>query len=130
MTRFRPACTKPCNECPFRRTSMPGWLGAATPQSFIVEISMERPLPCHTTIDYDARDWLRQWERQRIGFICAGSLIMTANMAKLPRDPEFPRMKPNTKLVFARPDEFIRHHESAPVRSWETETSYEKRAKR
>jgi len=106
---------------------MPGWLGNNTPQSLIIEISMERPLPCHTSIDYEQKNWLRQWERQRIGFICAGSLIMMANMCKLPRDPAFPRMKPDRALVFSRPNEFIEHHENASVRSWETDESYELR---
>lgn len=106
---------------------MPGWLGSNTPQSFIIAISMDRPLPCHTTIDYEQRNWLVQWERQRIGFICAGSLIMAANMCKLPRDPDFPRMRPDHALVFSHHDEFIAHHANAPVRSWETDESYELR---
>jgi hypothetical protein len=127
VKRYRPACTQPCNECPFRRRSLPGWLGLNTPQSFVIEISMERPIPCHTSIDYERNDWLRQWEAQRIGFICAGSLIMMRNMGKLPRDPNFPRAKPDRTLVFERPEEFIAHHENANVRSWETDESYELR---
>lgn len=122
---YRPVCKKPCNDCPFRRNALPGWLGAATPQSFIIEISMERPLPCHQTIDYEKRDWLQKWAAQRIGNICAGSLIMSANMGKLPRDRNFPRLPADKQLVFSRPDEFITYHESAPVRSWETDDSYE-----
>lgn len=117
--KYRPACTKPCSECPFRRNAAAGWLGAANPESFIIEISMERPLPCHKTIDYEQSNWLGQWERQRIGFICAGALIMTANMAKLPRDPAFPRMQSDRALVFATHREFIDYHRAAPTRSWE-----------
>jgi len=125
---YRPACDKPCKECPFRRKAMPGWLGRGTPQSFVIEISLERPLPCHLTIDYEDKNWLKKWEGQRIGSICAGSLIMSANMAKLPRDPGFPRMKSDHDLVFSSPHEFITHHENAQVRSWESDDSYEIRS--
>lgn len=117
---YRPVCgDKPCNECPFRRKAIPGWLGAASPQSFIIEISMERPLPCHPTINYAKRDWLQQWTEQRIGMICAGSLIMMSNMAKLPRDRKFPKLPSDHENVFSTPREFITYHEAAPVRSWE-----------
>ena len=119
MSAFRAHCKKPCNQCPFRRIAMRGWLGAASPQSFIIEISMERPLPCHQTIDYTSRTWLQDWIAQRVGKICGGSLVMSANMGKLPRDRNFPRLPTDKKTVFARPEEFIAYHESAAVRSWE-----------
>lgn len=98
---------------------MPGWLGAATPESFVVEISMERPLPCHPTIDYDDPAWFDAWNCQEIGRICAGSLIMSANMCKIPRDPKFPRLPRDPQTVFATHLEFLRHHNDAPVKSWE-----------
>ncbi len=120
MTAYRPASGQaPCGECPFRRRSAAGWLGEATPQSFISEISLERPLPCHPTIDYDDPAWLSKWMAQSIGRICAGSLIMSANMGKLPRDPAFPRLPPDDESVFANHLQFIAHHEGAEVRSWE-----------
>jgi hypothetical protein len=116
---YREACAKPCSDCPFRRKAAAGWLGAATPQSFIVQISMENPLPCHQTIDYTDPDWLEKWEAQEIGMICAGSLILSRNMGKMPRDPKFPRMKSDKVTVFANHIEFIEFHEASPVRSWE-----------
>lgn len=88
---------------------------------------MDRPLPCHQTIDYEAPDWAEQWAAQQIGQICAGSLIMAAHMGKLPRDPAFPRARPDRARVFSTYQEFIAHHEAAPVRSWETVESYEHR---
>jgi hypothetical protein len=96
-----------------------GWLGANTPQALIVEISLERPLPCHPTIDYDDPYWLEKWTAQQIGRICAGSLIMAANMGKLARDRTFPRLPPDDRAVFKNHLEFIAHHEGAGVRSWE-----------
>lgn len=88
---------------------------------------MEYPLPCHPTIDYDDPQWLTKWNQQEIGRICAGSLIMAANMCKSPRDPAFPRLPRDTKTVFATHLEFIRHHEDAAVRSWESSSSFERR---
>ncbi len=104
---------------------MPGWLGAGTPQSFIVEISLERPLPCHLSIDYEEPGWLERWNASEIGKICAGALILSRNMGKLPRDPKFPRMPSDKVLVFSNHLEFIAHHEGAIVRSWETNEQYE-----
>ncbi len=123
MTSYRPASgMQPCKECPFRRKAMPGWLGAATPESFIVEISMERPLPCHPTINYTDDDWLEKWREQSVGNICAGSLIMSANMNKVPRDRSFPRLPQDKAAVFATHQEFCAHHNNAQVRSWEMDT--------
>lgn len=114
-----PSGARPCGQCPFRRAARAGWLGLATPQSFIVEISMERPLPCHPTIDYEDPSWLDDWTAQEVGRICAGSLIMAANMGKIPRDPAFPRLPSDDDEVFGNHLEFIQHHEGAEVRSWE-----------
>ncbi len=125
MTYREPCGKRPCTSCPFRRKAPAGWLGAATPESFIIEISMERPLPCHPTIDYDDKRWLEKWTAQEIGSICAGSLIMSANMAKAPRDRAFPQLPRNEKIVFATPTEFINHHRASTVRSWETSETFE-----
>ncbi len=120
MTTYRKPCgAQPCGQCPFRRTSMPGWLGEGNPESFIVEISMERPLPCHPTIDYEDPHWFAQWEAQEVGSICAGSLIMAANMGKRPRDPKFPKLPANKEIVFKSHLEFIDHHYATKNRSWE-----------
>lgn len=120
LERYRPPSgDSPCSECPFRRKSAAGWLGDATPQSFISEISLEHPLPCHPTIDYADPDWLEKWTSQSIGRICAGSLILSANMGKLPRDPKFPRLPPDGGVVFGNHLQFIAHHEGSEVRSWE-----------
>lgn len=76
-------------------------------------------MPCHLTIDYEDRRWLKMWEAGRIGSICAGSLILMANVGKLPRDPRFPKRPPNQKLVFSSYQEFIDHHRNGLSQSWE-----------
>jgi hypothetical protein len=116
---------KPCGECPFRRASMPGWLGSNAPADFIVAITTEQPLPCHSSIDYDDSEWRDKFMAGEEGRLCAGALIMSANMCKRPRDPTFPQRPADRELVFANHLEFMAHHENAAVRSWETDDSYE-----
>lgn len=117
--KYREPTNKPCSDCPFRRKSMPGWLGASAPERFIGSIMTELPLPCHQTIDYDGDpSWKEKWEAQEIGSICAGALILSANLCKMPRDREFPRMKSDREQVFATPNEFIDHHRKLGVGSW------------
>lgn len=117
--KYREPTKAPCNDCPFRKKAMPGWLGAASPQDFIDSILHEDPLPCHQTINYDDPDWKAKWESAKTGKMCAGALIHSANIAKAPRDPAFPRMPADRETVFATPRDFLHFHESARVRSWQ-----------
>lgn len=98
---------------------MPGWLGAGSPESFIDCINRDDVLPCHSSIDYADPLWKEKWAAQTIGKTCAGALIMTANMCKVPRDRAFPRMSSNKKTVFSTPMEFVRHHREAFAQSWD-----------
>lgn len=119
MIEYRAPVTKPCSACPFRRKAMPGWLGSGSPESFIDCINRDDILPCHQTIDYGDPDWKSKWVAQEEGSTCAGALIMTANMLKLPRAPGFPTLPEDRETVFARPEEFVRHHREADVQSWD-----------
>lgn len=119
MIPYRPAVRQPCSDCPFRRLALPGWLGRGSPESFLHCIHTDDPLPCHQTIDYDDPRWKEQWVSQSTGSMCAGALILSANMYKLPRDPNFPRMAPDEGAVFATALEFVRHHRESAVRSWD-----------
>lgn len=120
VTDYRPPTAKPCRECPFRKKAAAGWLGAATPESFIHEIVVaENALPCHLTLDYTDPDWKKKWEAGETGQTCAGALIMAANMCKRPRDPNHPRMKADPELVFPNQRAFLDYHNNAPVKSWE-----------
>jgi len=110
------AHTTPCKECPFRRKSAPGWLGAEeNPEEFVkgaLADYADYPLPCHATIDYNDRGWLEnQYLRAPL---CAGALIFCKNNMKLPRDPERSEsvraVKQDHEQIFSTPDEFMRHH--------------------
>src|SRR5262245_31999901 len=110
----RKACDKPCSECPLRRKSGKGWLGAANPRDFMDSLMSDYPMPCHKTIDYEDPLWKEKWEEGAAGKLCAGALIFFANIGKVSRDRFRQRMAGNSAEVFTRPDEFVEHHESAP----------------
>lgn len=109
MTMTRPCVKKPCRECPFRRESLPGYLGADTPEGFIATTMADVPMPCHLTVDYESDDWEEQAAEAPL---CAGALIMFSNMAKLSRDRNRPRLPADRENVFTFPHEFLKHHTS------------------
>ncbi len=119
MTYVEPV-KAPCNACPFRRKSMPGWLGHGSPESFIDCMQRDEPLPCHQTIDYDDPHWLAKWMQQKnTGKMCAGALVFMANKIQRPHTPGFPTMAKDPVNVFTNSVEFVRHHREAPVHSWD-----------
>lgn len=117
MSKFKLPVAKPCSQCPFRRASMPGWLGAGSPESFLDCMQRDEPLPCHQTIEYDDLNWLPKWMAQGAdtGHMCAGALIFLAN--KLQHHP-FKKLPKDHELVFSNSLEFVRHHRGARVQSW------------
>lgn len=121
MTDYKQPVSKPCNDCPFRRASTPGWLGRGSPESFLDCMQRGEPLPCHQTIDYDNDpDWASDWSVQRgDGKMCAGALVFMANKMQRPRDRSFPTMPPDEDAVFSNSIEFVRHHREAAAHSWD-----------
>lgn len=106
----RPICARPCAECPFRRASLPGYLGSDTPENFIATALADYPMPCHLTVDYSDPEWRAKWERAGEGRLCAGAAIFFANLCKLSRDRDRPALPVDRALVFAHPGEFLAHH--------------------
>lgn len=85
----------PCSDCPWRRDSLPGWLGGGEPQEFIDMAHGEYKYPCHVIVNQQ----------------CAGMAIYRANVVKCPRDASILRLPGDTDKVFATPVEFLNHHE-------------------
>jgi hypothetical protein len=88
--------TRPCTDCPFARTALPGWLGSGSPQEWLVILHGEERIDCHAIQ----------------GPQCAGAAIYRANVCKRPRDKTLLGLPADRGLVFAGPGEFLRHHES------------------
>jgi hypothetical protein len=117
---FRPVQEAPCKKCPFRRQSLPGWLGADSPEGFVRNVLAEEPLPCHTTINYEEKDWAEKWAARRIGKLCRGAAIFAANIGKKPRPASLlPIVAADSGLVFKTPQEFTTHHRSLGIFSWD-----------
>lgn len=100
--------TKPCGECPFRRNTAAGYLGADSPVHFIATTLADTRMPCHMKVDYEAPDWELQALKAPV---CAGAGIFFANKCKMSRDPNRPRFKADHKLVFSNEREFLEHHQ-------------------
>lgn len=104
--------TTPCAECPWRVSSVPGYLGDDEPAHFYwASITAESPMPCHEQVDYTDPDW-REAQLPHVD-LCAGMLIHYVNTMKMPRRPAIAaavRAVKGSKAVFTWPWEFIRHH--------------------
>ncbi len=85
---------KPCSDCPFRRDSLPGWLGGNTAEEFVQFAQGDEPYSCHA----------------KIGPQCVGLATFRANICKSPRNPQTLTCKADKVSVFAWTDEFLRHH--------------------
>lgn len=99
---------KPCAECPFRRKSAPGYLGADKPENFVdTALHGEIPMPCHLEVDYEQDDWEETLDSVHQ---CTGHAIFLTNACKLPRNPEIKRLPRDTDLIFNFRHEFLKHH--------------------
>lgn len=117
--------TTPCNECPFRKKSIPGWLGGGGPEDFVGDTMNDALMPCHTDKGFiKARD-LPHTEEQFAKALqsdkvqhCAGARIFFKNQCKQSRNPLYiqaynaGKIKPVEKSdeVFTWRHEFIAHH--------------------
>lgn len=97
-------CDKPCPECPWSKTSAPGWLGTSTPIEFLQQSEAGIHMPCHLHVDYERPDWQKQANRAPA---CRGRLIHFANRSK--RVPGLPSVERDDGF-FTNPQEFIDHH--------------------
>lgn len=85
---------RPCSDCPWARSALPGWLGSATKEEWIAVAHGEAKVDCHTRQDNQ----------------CAGLAIYRGNVCKSVRDPSVLRLPADPRAVFARPREFLDHH--------------------
>lgn len=67
---------KPCDECPFKKNSLKGWLGGETAESTFEMVKHETDFACHKT-----RDKEKPSEMSR----CRGFLLFTRKICKIPK---------------------------------------------
>jgi hypothetical protein len=93
---------KVCNDCPFRKKSVPGWLGPWENAWHIMQSVYHNYFPCHKTIKYDGIT--------KGTIPCAGALIFCKNIMKLPRDPMMCGEVEKSDLIFQTEAEMMLHH--------------------
>lgn len=117
-------CEHQCDQCPFKPTSAPGWLGAYSPREVSQSAWRNVPFFCHPTIDYEDEDWMKK--AMKDGKLCLGMLVY-ANRILAPMraneegaHPEVVRLrewvKANVKdsdVQVMKPNEFNEHHKEA-----------------
>ncbi len=106
---------QPCNECPWLRTSAPGWLGPATADEWAKTAASDSPILCHLTIHPADGEDQADWDDPRLRQ-CAGAAIFRNNVHKLPRHPcDAARdFEADRGTVFGWYDEFTAHHNRGP----------------
>lgn len=103
MTDLPESTARPCNECPWRRESWAGHLGPFTAEQWVDLAHSDTAIACHKTIKEEG-----EWDG---AMQCAGAAIYRANVVKRPRDPAVAVGEQDKEAVFARPYEFVEHHE-------------------
>lgn len=101
---------KPCSDCPFRKDSMPGWIGTFDGADELRRAALsETPFGCHTRGGHvtNQTDLLQPQ--------CVGRLVFTRKCAKRFRSPALAEMQ-DVAVRFTNPDtvlgmkEFEEHH--------------------
>lgn len=100
----------PCRECPFRRASVPGWLGGTeigAARDYAAVAHSDQDLNCHMHLHRS----------------CTGLAVYRRNVAKKPRGgpalAAVDAVSPDRESVFTSPIEFIQHHDTdANRRLW------------
>ncbi len=86
-------CEKVCNECPFHKKALKGYLGQKNNSSYLEEIiemwQQEKPFPCHQKIDKFST--FEEIKKQSIP-LCRGYICMYKNSFKIPRDKELKKL--------------------------------------
>lgn len=103
----------PCADCPFRKTSARGWLGAATAQEFLDSTMHDAEMPCHTAIDYGDKEWKET--QLPTADLCVGSLQFLNNQHKLPRSRKLSdacREVGQNDAIMDSPEQFMERHDN------------------
>ena len=115
MTQLKCKKTTPCKECPFLRTSIPGWLGPDTAEEVMQKVHGEGGYVCHTSIDGKPNLDDGTVDVAKYGHQCIGAVISASLSCKSYRDPNLNNLQKeckgmeNTYPILGRM-EFMTHH--------------------
>lgn len=102
--QYPPATKEPCNDCPWRRNAIPGWLGPMSAEEWCEAAHGEVAIACHQTIP-DGGGWAPNTLQ------CRGAASFRANICKSPRNPTIETGPADRERVFAWDDEFKEYHQ-------------------
>lgn len=122
-------CKKPCSECPFRKKSLPGYVGGHKDIYEIYEYAQyDVKFPCHMSVTKVQKEMALQHEQDddldvnhinaeviEKAMHCTGSLIFMNNIIKSSRDPktrELQKQLGKSSEVFQSAHEFLRYHKT------------------
>ena len=106
------ACKKPCRECPWRKTSPPGYMGGNDIVEYGNAVRTDDRVPCHLLVDSGSFDDVKLDE------VCVGLTLARINSCKHVDDPGLIQLhmqykdSPERKHVFTFAQQFIEYHES------------------
>jgi len=108
-----------CDECPFRKAALPGWLGPHSIEDIEKVVHSEEPFICHEEIEELSVRGLESEEIEQEGQHCVGMLRYRNAMCKRSRDEETAQAQMELKTVpdqdLIPPRKFREHHEKKPL---------------
>ena len=103
---------RPCADCPFRTSALPGWLGGHEPEEIMQAVFGNEMWTCHQTVDE-----FMTFEAARANPVvqhCYGAAMFMRRMCKLPRDAEIAAFVQTVDMsvedVFPNPQAFLDYH--------------------
>ena len=109
-----------CDECPFRKKSLPGWLGPHSIDDIEKVVQSDEPFICHKSIAEMIESGIPEGDPQleEEGEHCVGMLRYRNAMCKRSRDPETAQAQTEIRSVDDVPvieaRKFREHHEKLP----------------
>ncbi len=105
----------PCEECPFKKKSLQGYVGNTTVAEFVMQAEGgASPMPCHMEVDYEKKDWKKQQEKVHQ---CSGHAIFLSNMCKGHLGPGVERLPRDTETVFQFPSQMLQYHSKGALQT-------------
>lgn len=104
-----------CNECPFRKNSLRGWLGPDSPEEVIQKVHGEGGYVCHMSIAGKPQmDDSGLVDGTKYGHQCIGAIQHASVSCKRYRQPDLEKLrlelKDEDKSNILNYPEFIAHH--------------------
>lgn len=105
---------RPCNDCAFRRGSVPGKLGGSPTSTYVGQSVGPFWVPCHLHTNYDDPNWKSDLSKPQ----CAGMAVFRANLAVRPV-PGLLQAEQDFETVFSSHEEFVAHHDQISIQEAE-----------